>query len=125
MRVSGFMVPTDKVVCCDPKNTIRKVMDTMLEKKIGAVVVLKENVPLGIITKTDIMKAYKDNLTLDHSAEEIMTTNLETCDETMSRDQAARVLERNKVCTKLKGGLLVYFYIMIIETSSNLLLLFV
>jgi CBS domain-containing protein len=124
MRVSGFMVPADKVVCCDPKNTIKKVMDTMLEKKIGAVVVLKENVPLGIITKTDIMKAYKDNLTLDHSAEEIMTTNLETCDETMSRDQAARVLERNKVCTTLKGGLLMYFC-MIVETFSNLLLPFV
>ena len=61
------MVPADKVVCCDPKNTIRKVMDTMLEKKIGVVVVVKDNVPLGIISKTDIMKAYKDNLTLDHA----------------------------------------------------------
>jgi CBS domain-containing protein len=97
MRVSGFMVPAEKVVCCDPKDSIRKVMDLLLEHKIGAVVVLKDNVPLGIVTKTDLVRAYQENLTLDHCAEEIMSTQLETCDETMDRDQAARILERNKV----------------------------
>ncbi|KAL3942488.1 MAG: hypothetical protein SGARI_000252 [Bacillariaceae sp.] len=54
------------------------------------------NNPIGLITKTDILKAYHDNLTLDDFAEEIMSRVLEACEEHMSRDQAARVMERNK-----------------------------
>jgi CBS domain-containing protein len=97
MRVSGFMIPAEKVVTCGPKDTLRKAMDLLLEHKIGAIVVLEDNKSLGIITKTDILKAYKDEVSLDHPVEQIMSTKLETCDETMSRDQAARVLEQNKV----------------------------
>lgn len=98
MRVSGFMVTADNVVSCKPDDTIRTVSELLLRHKIGAVVVLKDsNNPVGMITKTDILKAYNNELTLDHTAEAIMSKELEVCDENMSRDQAARVLERNKV----------------------------
>jgi CBS domain-containing protein len=99
MHVSGFMVPAEKVFTVAPTDTIRQAMDLMLEHKIGAVVVLVTgtyHVPIGIITKTDLLKAYHDNLTLDHPVKEIMTKDLATCTETMSRDQAARILERNQ-----------------------------
>lgn len=98
MRVTAFMVPADKVVTCKQNDTIQTVMDLMLQHNIGAVVVPNTpGHPIGIITKTDLVQAYHDNVTLDHKAQEIMHTGLEVCDENMHRDQAARILERNKV----------------------------
>lgn len=96
MRVSGFMVPADKVICCDPKDTISQVMGVLLEHRIGAVIVLQSGVPVGIVTKTNFLEAYRDNVALDQAVEGIMSKQLETCVDTMSRDQAAHVLERNK-----------------------------
>lgn len=102
MKVSGFMVPAEKVVVCDPKDTLRTVMDLMLKNKIGCVVVVTPNVPLtvaplGIVTKTDLVEAYTKGLTLDgNTVDEIMSTDIETCLETMDRDDAAKVMERNK-----------------------------
>ena len=99
MHVKAFMVPEDKVVTVSPTDTIKTAMDLMLEHNIGAVVVLVTgtyHVPIGIVTKTDLMQAYHDNLALNHPVKEIMASNLATVTETMSRDQAARVLERNK-----------------------------
>lgn len=68
----------------------------MLERKIGAIVVLQNGFPVGIVGQTNLLQAYHDDLTLDHTVEEIMSTKLETCVETMSRDQAAHIME----CTK-------------------------
>jgi CBS domain-containing protein len=99
MQVRAFMVPAEKVSTCEPTDSIRKVLDMMLEKNIGAVVVLVTgtfHVPIGIVTKTDILAAYKKNLTLDHMVKEIMSKDLETVEENMSRDQAARAFEKNK-----------------------------
>jgi CBS domain-containing protein len=81
-----------------PNDTIRYVSELLLKHNIGAVVVMKEaKFPVGLVTKTDILKAYKENLTLDHTAEDIMSRELEACEEHTSRDQAARIMERNKV----------------------------
>jgi hypothetical protein len=75
-------------------------MDQMVKHKVGAIVVLvtgNYHVPIGIVTKTDLVNAYHANVTLDHPVKEIMShDDLATCIETMSRDQAARVLEKNK-----------------------------
>jgi CBS domain-containing protein len=104
------MVPADKVITCKQTDTIKSVMDLMLEHSIGAVVVPNSpDHPIGIITKTDIVQAYHDNVTLDHKAQEIMRTGLEVCDENMNRDQAAHILERNKVRYSEKGRFILFF----------------
>ena len=99
MHVAGFMVPAEKVATCDPTDTIKTALDIMIEKKIGSVVVLVTgtyHVPIGIVTKSDVVKAYHDNLTLDHPVKEIMTKDLETVNMNDSRDQAAKVLEKSQ-----------------------------
>jgi CBS domain-containing protein len=93
------MVPAEKVITVSPTDTIKQAMDLMLKHKVGAIVVLvtgNYHVPIGIVTKTDLVNAYHDNLPIDHPVKEIMSHDLATCTETMSRDQAARVLEKNK-----------------------------
>ena len=106
------MVPASKVVVVAPTDSVRKVMDLMFVNKIGAMVVLdrvaprnlddnnttsddaKLPVPLGIITKSDIMKAYQNMIKLDDPCEKIMFKGeLQTCTPDTSRDRAARVLE--------------------------------
>lgn len=103
MRVANFMKPADKVITVASTDTIRKALDLMLEHKIGAIVVLAtgtEQMPVGIVTKTHLVKAYHEGTsTLDHHVKEIMATGedeLVTCHETTNRDDAARILERHQ-----------------------------
>lgn len=99
MLVSEFMVPAEEVATCVPSDTIKTACDAMLQKKIGAVVILDDtefHKPVGIVTKTDLVAAYQKGLTLDSPIDGIMTTNLDTVNENQSRDQAAHAFEDNK-----------------------------
>ena len=117
MRVSGFMIPKEKVISVSPTDTVRKVMDLMLEFSIGAIVVIREEnkiimgedgkthtgetmslpMPMGIITKSDIMKAYADQVNIDAECTTIMsgdgTKELITCVPSDDRDKVASLLE--------------------------------
>jgi len=95
------MKPADQVISARPSDTIRHVMDLMLKHKVGAVVILALGtypIPVGIVTKTDLVKAYNAGLQLDRPVKEIMTKEelLATCTEHMSRDEAAKILEHNQ-----------------------------
>jgi CBS domain-containing protein len=94
------MIPAEKVATCFPTDSIKQAMDTMLKKNVGSVVVLETPgtyyAPVGIVTNTDFVSAYKQGLSLDHAVKEIMSKNLQTCDINLSIDGAAALLERNK-----------------------------
>jgi len=93
------MVPADKVATCEPTDSVKYVLDTMLQRRIGAIVVLvpgKYKIPIGLITKSDLLMAYASRVPMNRPAKEIMTKDIDTVKESMSRDQAARVLTRNR-----------------------------
>mmetsp|Transcript_27968 Transcript_27968/g.78360 ORF Transcript_27968/g.78360 Transcript_27968/m.78360 type:complete len:243 (-) Transcript_27968:250-978(-) len=99
MHVGAFMVPADKVATCEPTDSVKYVLDTMLQRRIGAIVVLvpgKYKIPIGLITKSDLLMAYASRVPMNRPAKEIMTKDIDTVKESMSRDQAARVLTRNR-----------------------------
>uniref|UniRef100_A0A7R9WSQ6 CBS domain-containing protein n=1 Tax=Craspedostauros australis TaxID=1486917 RepID=A0A7R9WSQ6_9STRA len=99
MHVGAFMVPAQKVVTCRPSDSVQDVLDKMVTRHVGAIVVFTEGtsrIPIGLITKTDLLMAYSTRIPLYCKAEEIMTRDLDSVHETMSRDQAARVLIRNR-----------------------------
>ena len=95
MRVSGFMKPADKVVTAASTDSVRQVMQSMLSNKISSVVVKDESEPLGIITKSDLMKAYHDGVCIDDPCSTIMTTadKLETVNLNEDKDKVASILE--------------------------------
>jgi CBS domain-containing protein len=105
MHVSGFMVLADKVVKCSEWDPIVSVVDKVMDNCISAVVIVnKENEPVGIVTKTDLVRAYKANISLDQNVGTIMTTTeeqeqrkLHSLLDTDSRDDAAKYMERNQV----------------------------
>jgi CBS domain-containing protein len=96
------MVPAEEVATCVPSDTIKTACDAMLQKKIGAVVILDDDTttefhkPVGIVTKTDLVAAYQKGMTLDSPIGEIMSTNLDTVNVNQSRDQAAHAFDNNK-----------------------------
>ena len=119
MQVSKFMIPANKVVTVLPEETIQTVMVIMMTKRIGTVVVVDEDtqreatllllenenkkawlpMPLGIITKSDIMKAYQDGVPIDASCKEIMhpaSAELKTCTPNMSRNEVSKILNEIK-----------------------------
>lgn len=98
MIVSSFMVPASKVVKCEPSDPVEAVIDKILENNISAVVVLnEEGVAVGMVTKTDIVKAYKEGRALNSGVECFMSTDLKTVKSNASRDQAATLFEENKL----------------------------
>jgi CBS domain-containing protein len=100
MRVSEFMIPADMVVTCSPADTIQNALDLMVTKKIGAVVVLHQSnyhMPVGIATKSDIVRAYQKGIPSTTHMGEIMSRNLTTMRDTLARDDAAKVFDREKI----------------------------
>ena len=92
------MRPANEVVAVAPNDSIRQVMDKMLEHRISSVVVMMMSTSkqaLGIITKSDLMKAYHDRIDIDSCCSEIMTPadKLEVCSPNDSKDQVATILE--------------------------------
>ena len=88
------MKRADEVVTAASTDSVRQVMDSMLENQISSVVVKDESEPLGIITKSDLMKAYHDGVCIDDPCSKIMTpaNKLETCKMTDDKDKVASIL---------------------------------
>lgn len=95
------MTPCDKVVSCYPSDTIKFALEqTVKNPDVGAVVVLHptgdKHIPVGIVTKSDLLKAYMDRLDLDNLVESVMGHTVETILDTKSRDAAAEYFEKTK-----------------------------
>jgi len=101
MIISKFMTPADKVLSCGPSDSIEKALELALSNPdLGAVVVLHDHgnkhVPVGIVSKTDLLNAYKNHLGLGHPVKEIMSRDIETILESKMRDDAAEHFEKTK-----------------------------
>lgn len=98
MLVYEFMIPAQKVVKVEPDDTIGDALDKLLEFHISAVVVTANDgkEAIGIITKTDISKAYKQGLSLDTPAARIMTSNPKCVKKNLQRDKAASVFAEHR-----------------------------
>lgn len=97
MLVYEFMVPADKVIKCDASETIESVLDKILDNHISAVVVAEGEKATGIITKTDIAKAYRKGYPLENTAGSIMSRELKIVKKSLPRDTAASVFADHKI----------------------------
>jgi CBS domain-containing protein len=98
MKVSSFMVPKDKVIFCLPEDSLEVPMQLMLHNVVGSIVVVsKEGVPVGIVTKTDLLRAWNDGLdSKNNKVYEIMGTSIETILDTAPTGVAAEHFEEKK-----------------------------
>jgi CBS domain-containing protein len=97
MLVSGFMIPTEKVVKVTEDDAILTAIDSIIERHISAVVVVgADNKPVGLVTKTDLCNAYKQGIPMTEKVTSIMTKELTTILDTLNRDDAAKVFQNTK-----------------------------
>lgn len=90
--VSGFM--TKDVVRCTEWDPIQAVLDEVVEKKISCVVVVgKDDKPVGLVTKSDLVAAYKLAIPLHQKVGVIMRKDLKYVHDTDTRDAAAKAFE--------------------------------
>lgn len=114
VQVKNFMVPAEKVVTATPSHTVREVLDIMITNKVGSVVIVntqkkeaeaslqKESAggegtilkAMGIITNSDVLKAYRESTPIDAPCQKIMgRRRLVSCNPGDNRDTVARILE--------------------------------
>ena len=66
----------DTVVCVTPTATLREVADVLIRNSIGAVVVGSQDIPLGIVSEHDIVRAVADGVGPATTAADIAHTEL-------------------------------------------------
>lgn len=99
MLVSGFMIPYGKVLKCEASNTVREVLNLMMDWHVSCLVIVLEDKPTGIISKTDMCWCYHNGISLDAQVGDIMpwTAGVKKIKSTMDRDSAAKFFEKNKI----------------------------
>jgi CBS domain-containing protein len=76
------VMTTDSLAC---------VLEEISTYRFGAILVTDENfAPIGVISKTDLILAYKHGIELDVSASSIMTSPVQTCNSSDLLEQALR-----------------------------------
>lgn len=81
-------IATKKRITIDYTASIKEAMSIMYENKNGCVVLLKDRIPKGIITESDIVNALKKNFSLKDSALKIARKKLITANENRPVDFA-------------------------------------
>lgn len=67
-----------EVYSVEKSDTVKKAVEVMVDKNIGAVLVMDSGKPVGIFTERDLLKrcCYKNRSLDDTIVEEVMTTNV-------------------------------------------------
>jgi CBS domain-containing protein len=100
MLVKKFMLPLGEVLSVEPEATVKTVLDKMMANIHHSAVVVTTgdlHVPVGIVTKADMLKAYHEGLVPEqHKIKEVMSKTIETVLDTDTRDAAAKHFEVTK-----------------------------
>jgi len=104
------MMPISEVEVAPSTSTIEDITRIVLEKNIGSVVLTIKNAISGMVTKTDLLKAYQNSLDKSTLVERIMTTKLIYINQNETRDRAADVMNENKI-----------HHILVVDDDANVL----
>ncbi len=97
--VSEIMCPKVITVDFDFEPSVLQIVDMMVKNKVGAVIILKNEKPTGIITERDILKkvSVHNKKPEDVAARNIMSSPLITVKAYDSIDTAAQAMTKNKI----------------------------
>lgn len=92
--IARMPVPT-----VDPSDHVSKIASLMVSCNIGAVIVVRETEPLGIVTEKDLIRKviYAQKSAQDIVAQEIMKAPLITISSDRTIDEALEIMRRNGV----------------------------
>lgn len=92
-------VMTKDVRVVRPDTLVKEVVATMNKFNIGSIVVVKSDLPVGVITERDILRRIVEPCLAPETlrAREVMTSPVITIGDTASIDEAAKIMARKKV----------------------------
>jgi CBS domain-containing protein len=97
VQVRDVMSKDVKVV--RPDTLVKEVVATMNKFNIGSIIVVQSNRPVGIITERDILKRIVEPCLAPETlrAREIMSSPVVTIRDTVSIDEAAKIMARKRL----------------------------
>jgi CBS domain-containing protein len=97
MKVTVGLIVRDPVSAVLLSTHVSDVAKTMVEQNVGAVVVTRDNEPLGIITERDIIEriVLANKSIYEVVAQEIMTAPLLTIDSERTVEEALSIMHKN------------------------------
>lgn len=98
-RVLVREVMNSPVVTASPDEDVRTISQRMSDAKVGSVVVMDKDLPIGIITDGDIVSkvASKDAISSSVKASQIMSTPLRTIESEKEIIEAARQMRKQRI----------------------------
>ncbi len=87
LRVRDVMTPTVKMM--DVNESLTRVMEELSTHRFGAILIAWSGIPAGVISKTDLILAYKHGVPAAARAHTIMRTPLRSCSE---NDELGKVI---------------------------------
>lgn len=96
-KVSHIM--TKDIISIESTASVSEVASTMIKNEVGAVVVTKNGIPIGIVTEVDILKrcCVGNGCTQELKAKEIMSTPLITVKADAAIGEAAKMMTDKKI----------------------------
>ena len=86
------------IICCTPRTTVKKVAQIMTSKKIGAILVVKDKLPVGIITDKDLRnKIVTGAYPITATASKVMTSPVITYPKTLTITQAQMAMMKSNI----------------------------
>ena len=86
-----------RVVKVSADDTLHRAAELMVELRIGSVVVVEDDRPIGIITERDCVRLTAKAQEADAKAREVMTTPVITCESSKKVTEAFVIMAENKV----------------------------
>ncbi|KAL7546850.1 hypothetical protein ACHAWF_010178 [Thalassiosira exigua] len=97
MKVSEYM--TSKLVAqvASPSTSLGDVAKQLIKHKCSCIVIVEDSKPVGIITKTDITRAFAEGVSSDTVAESFMIDNLICVRSDTQTDDIAEIIQKEFV----------------------------
>ena len=90
-------VVSTKVYHCEYFDSIFKAVNLMFKKRIGSVLIMKDNLFFGIFTERDLLQVLEKNIPLQQRLANYSTYPLITAKYGIKGDDAAEIMSKNKI----------------------------
>jgi CBS domain-containing protein len=87
-----------KIISCGPRTTVKKAAEIMTTKRVGAIVIVKDLLPIGIITDKDLRnKIVTGDYPITTAVSKIMTTPVITYPKNLTITQAQMAMMKSNI----------------------------
>ncbi len=96
ITMTGIMKKPVSVV--SPSDPLNEAISIMYEKKIGSIVVVEDDLPVGIFTERDLVKVVHNNVErIEHPIEESMNRDVVTLDRNENPTRGLIVMAKKRI----------------------------